>query len=294
MLRTFLRNLSSFLAVAVVVLSIAAPSASDAVAAPLLWNQLGSADEVTHSALGPNLGFFGGGAYPEKIGNPGYAPGQFGNGLTLAPGDYFSQDRVRNVVWSGVDQSLNSDRGTIEIWFKQNANPVPFSHGVYRIFDGAYGMGAGVGLWSDAANNALNLAVSFGGANVGVQTNVSALNGQWVHLAGVWDRDGIGGSADRLRLYVNGGVAASSTTAGWGNIVGQFADIGGGNDDLIAGKFAVDNLQVFDTALTDFSHRFNETGAIPEPSAGLTLLGAAMLPLLRRGRGRGRRGHHVG
>jgi hypothetical protein len=282
MLRTSLRNLSAKVVVGVVAVTMLL-GAGRAIAAPLLWNKLGSADEVTHSAYGPNLGFYGGGGYPEQIGNPGYVPGVFGNALTLAPGGYNSQDRVRNVVWSGVDQSLNSDRGTIEIWFKQNANPVAFSHGVYRVFDGAYGMGAGVGIWSDVSNNALNFAVGFGGTDVAVQTNVSALNGQWTHLAGVWDRAGIGGSADRLRLYVNGSVAASSTTSGWGSIVGQFADIGGGNDDQIAGKFAVDNLQVYDTALTDFSHRFNESGMIPEP-AGLALLGAAMLPLLRRGR----------
>jgi hypothetical protein len=110
-------------------------------AAPILWNTLGSADEVTHSAYGPNLSFFGGGELPEQLGNPDHVPGVFGNGLTLAPGGYLSGGRVRNVVWSGVDQSLSSDRGTIEVWFKQNADPVAFAHGVYRIFDGAYGMG---------------------------------------------------------------------------------------------------------------------------------------------------------
>lgn len=286
MSRLSLRKLSGVVSMVALVVAVTVMSAGRVGAAPLLWNQLGSADEVTHSAYGPNLGFSSGGGYPERIGNPDYVQGVFGNGLTLAPGGYFSQDRVRNVVWSGVDQSLNSDRGTIEIWFKQNANPVAFSNGVYRIFDGAYGLGAGVGLWSDAANNALNFAVGFGGTNVGVQTNVSGLNGQWMHLAGVWDRAGIGGSADRLRLYVNGDVAAASTTSGWGNVVGQLADIGGGNDDQIAGKFAVDNLQVFDTALTDFSHRFSESGAVPEPSSALALIGAALLPVLRRRRPR--------
>jgi hypothetical protein len=277
------RTVSRFALALCMTLATAAATATATHAAPILWNQLGSADEVTHSAYGPNLGFFPGGAFPEKTGTPGYVPGVFGNGLTLASGPYFSQERVRNVVWSGVDQSLSSDRGTIEVWFKQNADPVAFAHGVYRIFDGAYGLGAGVGLWSDAANNALNFAVSFGGSNVGVQTNVSPLNGTWTHLAGVWDRDGIGGSPDTMRLYVNGSVAASSATAGWGNTVGQFADIGGGNDNQIAGKFAVDNLQVFDTALTDFSHRFNEAGAIPEPS-GLALIALAAGGLLRRRR----------
>jgi len=61
-------------------------------------------------------------------------------------------------------------------------------------------------------------------------------------------------------------------------VVGTQADIGGGNDNNIAGKFAIDNLQVFNTAVTDFSGRFVE--AIPEPAtasfAGLAALGAML------------------
>jgi hypothetical protein len=252
-------------------------------AAPILWNKLGSAAEVTNSGFGPNLGFFAGGPLPDQTGNPAYVPGVFGNGLTLGPGSYGTPFRIRNVVWSTVDQYLNADRGTIEAWFKQNSDPVAFSNGVYRIFDGAYGLGAGVGLWSDAANNALNFHVGFGGTDVGVQTNVSAMNGTWIHLAGVWDRAGIGASLDTVRLYVNGVVAASSTAGGWGNTVGQLADIGGGNDANIAGTFAVDNLKVFDTARTDFSDRFVEAGGIPEPGS-LAVLASALIPALFRRR----------
>ena len=262
------------------VLVVATFTSSYTGAAPVLWNKLGSATEVQNSAFGPNLGFFAGGGFPEFTGNPAYVPGQFGNGLTLGPGSYVSQHRVRNVVWNSVNSYVLADRGTIEAWFKQNSDPVAFANGVYRVFDGAYGMGAGVGLWSDAANNALNFDVSFGGADVGVQTSVSPMNGTWIHLAGVWDRAGIAGSGDKVRLYVNGSIVASSTASNWGNTVGQSADIGGGNDNNIAGKFAVDNLKVFNTALTDFSDRFDES-ALPEP-AGLTLLGLALLPALRR------------
>ncbi|MEO6434515.1 MAG: LamG-like jellyroll fold domain-containing protein [Tepidisphaeraceae bacterium] len=260
------------------VIVVFAMTATRAAAAPLLWNQLGSAAEVTNSGFGPNLGFYGGGGPIDQIGNPAYVPGVFGNALTLGPGSYSTPFRVRNVVWSNVDQHLNANRGTIEAWFKQGQNPVGFSHGIYRIFDGAYGLGSGIGMWSDenAANPRLMFGMDFGGTYTGVSHNISPLNGTWIHLAGVWDRNGIDGSSDTLRLYVNGSVAASTTVAGWGNVVGQFADIAGGNDELIAGKFAVDNLKVYDTALTDFSNRFNES-SIPEPScawlAGLGVLG---------------------
>jgi Concanavalin A-like lectin/glucanases superfamily len=261
---------------AVLTISIVAAPAD---AAPVLWNKLGSATEVQNSAFGPNLTFYVGGVFPDVPGTPAYVPGVFGNAVTLT-GSYGTFDREHNVIWNTVNQFVNADRGTIEAWFKQNSNPVANVNGVYRIFDGAYGLGPGVGLWSDAANNALNFDVGFGGTDVGVQTNISPLNGTWIHLAGVWDRNGIGASADKVRLYVNGSVVAASTAAGWGNTVGQYADIAGGNDGSIAGKFAVDNLKVFNTALTDFSDRFDES-ALPEP-AGLALIVAGLVPVLSR------------
>ena len=70
------------------------------------------------------------------------------------------------------------------------------------------------------------------------------------------------------------GTATASTT------VGQFADIAGGNDQNIAGQFAIDNLKVYNVAITDFSDRFTE--GIPEPaSACLMLAGAALLGSFR-------------
>ncbi|MEA2736351.1 MAG: hypothetical protein QOE14_2802, partial [Humisphaera sp.] len=47
-------------AIAILSLMVFAASAS---AAPLLWNQLGSNAQVTNSAYGPNLGFYGGGGW---------------------------------------------------------------------------------------------------------------------------------------------------------------------------------------------------------------------------------------
>jgi hypothetical protein len=249
-------------------------------AAPLLWNKLGSSAEVQNSAYGPNLTFYGGGDPFGQIANPAYVPGVFGNALTIGPGGYSTPLRVYNVLWNSVDQYLNADRGTIETWFKQNTDPVGFSHGVYRIFDGSYGLGSGVGLTSEATTNSLNFGVSFGGTSVGVQTNISAMNGTWIHVAGVWDRAGIANSSDTLRLYLNGAVVASTTASNWGSVVGQRADIGGGNDANIAGKFEMDNLKVYDVAMTDFSNRFDEP-SLPEP-ASAAAIALAGLTLIRR------------
>jgi hypothetical protein len=248
-------------------------------AAAILWNKLGSDSEILNSAYGPNLSFYSGGGFPDGVGNPGYVSGMFGNALTIGSGSYASEEREHTVVWNNLNNYLNADRGTISVWFKQNASPAGFSYGVYRIFDGSYGLGAGIGLSSDAANGMLNFGLDFGGTASSVSYNITSYNGTWIHLGAVWDRAGIAGSGDRIRLYVNGNVAASSGVGGWGATVGSQADIGGGNDANIAGKFAIDNLQVFDSAMTDFSGRFVE--AIPEPSVA-SIAGVALAVIVGR------------
>src|SRR5205823_15015030 len=89
---------------------------------------------------------------------------------------------------------------------------------------------------------------------------ISALNGSWIHVAGVWDRSGIAGTADMVRLYVNGEVVASSQASDWGTTTCDkrlpggrcFLDVAGCNDTC-ADTFAVDNLKVWDYAKTDYS-----------------------------------------
>jgi hypothetical protein len=268
----------------ILMLILAGIMSASADAAPLLWNRLGSTQQIQNSGYGPGLGFFGGGAWPDVVGNPGYVPGVFGEALTVAPGGYGTFDRVHTVVWENLNQHLNPHRGTIEVWHRQVEDPVPFSHGVYRIFDGSYGLGSGMTFTSEyvqGQSKALLLfGLEFGGSYTLLQHDISPHNGNWIHLAGVWARDGIDGSADKLRLYVNGNVVAATTVAAWGSTVGPRAGIGGGNDASIANKFALDNLKVFDSALTDFSHRFDESW-IPEP-AGLSLIGLALLGGRRR------------
>ena len=247
----------------------------------VLWNKLGSASEVQNSAYGPNLGFFNTPGEPDVVGNPAFVPAVFGNGLAIGPGSYTIADREHTVVWSDLDQHLSSKRGTISMWYKQNSDPVNFDHGVYRLFDGPYGLGSGIGLWSQASFPSpgpplLYFGMSFGGAGTQVAYDISPLNGTWTHVAGVWDRAGIDNTADKLRLYINGNIVASTTNADWGTAVGQIADIAGGNDQNIAGQFAIDNLKVYNVAVTDFSDRFVE--GIPEPASGcLALVGMIFL-----------------
>jgi hypothetical protein len=138
-----------------------------------------------------------------------------------------------------------------------------------------------------SAGTGLRFHVHFGGQRTILEHNISALNGTWIHLAGVWDRNGIGGSSDVMRLYLDGQVVAASQLANWGTVVGQTADIGGANDYNIAGQFALDNLKIYDVALTDFSHRFQEAPIVPEPgTATLLTLGGLLLLRFRAADGR--------
>jgi len=110
-------------------------------------------------------------------------------------------------------------------------------------------------------------ALQFGGSWIEVHSledayrgyNISPYNQSWIHLAGVWDRDGIDGSGDTMHPYLDGEVVATATDNTWGSTVGCQVDICGGNDAEIAFKFYMDNLIVWDYAKTDFSDRFTES-----------------------------------
>jgi hypothetical protein len=230
----------------------------------LLWNKLGSDGEVQDSGFGPDLSFYGGM-------NHTYVTGKFGKALSIAPGDYYSMGRYRNAVLSNVGSLLSAERGTIELWFLQTADPVPYVRNPYRAFDGAFGLDSSVWLESQGDNdrgeprfelmlrgkNGEELfANSITDGYRGV--NISALNGQWVHVAGVWDRNGIDGTTDTIRLYVNGVEKADSKARDWVTAFTGDADIGGANDYDIVRRFAVDNIKIWNYAKTDFSDRFRE------------------------------------
>lgn len=229
----------------------------------VLWNKLGSESEVLNSAFGPDLQFYSGGGGVDVEANPAYVPGVFDGALTIGPGSYSTFDRVHNVVLNNLDQVLDPNRGTIEAWFYQATNPVGQSHGLYRIFDGGFGLGSDMGFDSHWTQG-LRFLLTFGGTTTVLTSDITAFNGTWIHVAGVWDTAGIDASDDKLRLYVNGQVVASSTSATWGSTVGSQADIAGGTDGNTAEKFYVDNLKVFDYARTDFSNRMQEDdGVVP-------------------------------
>jgi hypothetical protein len=231
------------------------------------YNRLGSDEEIRHSVVGPGLASYAGPTGIAVAGKWDYVDGKHGKAVTLA-GDYHSTARVRNLVLSDLGKVINPDRGCIEFWFYYTNEPKGYQYGVYRCFDGPYGLGSGIAIHStapiDGTPNRLTFGISLGGQGSSVAYRLAKIPmRRWVHIAAVWDREGIENSKDAIRLYVDGRAVAAKQGAGWGNTAGAKADIAGGNDGKIAGKFRMDDLKIWRVAKTDFSDRFTQLTVEP-------------------------------
>ena len=251
----------------------------------LLWNTLGSAHEVTHSAFGPNLVMFN--CHAKRAphfrrrcsidvrGKLVFVDGPSSKAAMIGGGPYFPEARVHTALLR--KSILNPEHGAIEAWYWQKKDPVPFVDNPHRIFAGGYNLGGAgdVNLQVqdrvDSGDPRLLFSIFFGRnkahptiiwarSTVDHQIGypISSFTGQWIHVAGIWDRDGIDGSTDTVRLYVNGKVVAVSHKRNWGRVtcgmrkVRCWDDVVGCNDTC-AGTFAVDDLKIWDYAKTDFS-----------------------------------------
>jgi hypothetical protein len=256
----------------------------------VLWNKLGSDEEVLHSAVGAD-GTVVGTAYA-------YEPGKFGNGyVRKAAGDNYVEfpasvaDRLRR-------------QGAIEEWINpKTPHPQPFSHGVYGLVGTPYGWAflpshasdGGVVLgWGDGVTfgGGFGAQIKFDGhvAQAIEATSFTATPGKPFHVAVAWDIGGIDGTADTIRIYRDGALVARGAQA-WNpagpeveSIVLGYGPDGGGYD-----RYIVDNLKIWDYAKVDYGDRFIESaGVVPEPaSAALWAAGLAVLA----GAARARRGH---
>jgi hypothetical protein len=281
----------------------------------LLWNKLGSADEVTHSEYGPDLVMFNCAEFScglDVPGTLGYPAGVFGGAAGITGGPYFSGARVHTAVLR--ESVLNPEHGAVEAWYRQTSDPVPYVHNPHRIFGGPYSITGidEVNLFSqdrlDNGDPRLHFSLFFGvepppftpAHLVAVHSvvdgiegyRISSLNGQWIHVAGVWDRSGIAGTQDTIRLYVNGQVVATSQDTSWGSATCDkrlagvdrcYTDVAGCNDTC-ADTFAVDNLKLWDYAKTDYSDRFIEafppSNRLPDCS-GVTATPESISPQMR-------------
>jgi uncharacterized protein YcfL len=226
----------------------------------VFWNKMGSMAELQNSEVGPG--------FDHIQGIKEFSPVKYGNGVEFDY-SYACGAHVLNPAKLG-----NMKAGAMEFWYLSNTEK-PDREAMYLcgINDPNYSQcGISVGLYRDAGyNGAVGLCLSgyektnyfriqtgtVGNANITFSTT------EPTHLAFVWDRDGIAGSADTLRIYRDGVLllAGQPRFDGWNDAVTDFVIWGEGDYRpgwATAPNGKMDNLKIWNYPKTDFSDRFVE------------------------------------
>jgi hypothetical protein len=223
------------------------PSLADLV----LWNKLGSETDVLNSEVGPDFTIIPGASIA-------YETVMFDGGITATAEDTVSKIHVpTDMLFPG-----SKNRGTLEFWAKflvDSDDPESYMRGVIGNQNHNYPyyttiiFGFKPYIW-----------VQYGDAHVAVQSIAAPWihAGDIVHFAVSWDKDGIDGSADICRVYVDGVLAETSTIgATWDQPPEPefyvLSHTGGHYHSF--DNIVIDNIKIYDHAKTDFSDRFNES-----------------------------------
>ena len=232
----------------------------------VMWNTLGSEEEVQNSRIGPG-GTVAGGRFVE---------GKFGMA--------YEAQRSENYLVSFVLDQMKGTAGTIEFWGRLSGFPESIqprapvfaeligdvSGDRYRIQysgDGMSGFAGPFRTWIDHTEEwSYELLLGAG------QTE------EWHHYALVWDFEGIRGIVDGTKqtaVFVDGELRSGFWYAP------DFASPSPLNGALLSlienngqGSTAIDNIKTWDYAKIDFSDRFVE-GVQPETAISFTLIDAA-------------------
>jgi len=211
-------------------------------AVPVLWNKLGSDAQVQNSEVGSNGNISG---------SVEYGTVKFGNGTKPSAGDgriYFP---------SAILQSNNA--GCIEFWLNPSLAKTNYITSFYY-FD-TYDTNTARGFQSqvDWINDAVNFKIYHQpGTTIVIKENTPYMwnAGELVHIAYVYDKNGIDATSDTARIYINGVSACQTTsplnTLGSGPI--YLNNHRPGRDDLSSPDY-IDNIKIWDFAKTDFSDR---------------------------------------
>lgn len=242
----------------------------------VLWNTLGSREEVTNSEVGPDGIYVGGGEF---------VPGVFGDAFSVAPSEDFR-------ILFPAEEIHSLTEGTIEFWAKLE-NPPTFLWSVNRpdFFVPVKGDGPRIGL---NGNNGRGQGGLVGSGNnkddtgsdsswrISTYEQVLGPNVEdWHHYAVAWDNGGLPGLGETVALFLDGAMVSTV----WWNyedepwltqppfVRGEFYGVisNFNNEFDWSQRVVIDNLRIFDYARTDFNDRFIEdpiTIDPPDPTTG--------------------------
>jgi hypothetical protein len=222
----------------------------------MLWNTLGSAEEITHSLVGPNGAVSGG----------SFVPGRFGNA--------YAADHTQHMLAVFSREVITTSSGAIELWAKLLSNPPDLAWGSNPAFiqaddgfrswvlqlNGNDGTGAG-GLCGMVSR--FEAGTGLYGTWSYEQVLGAGAVADWHHYALVWNQAGIPGVGDgsrKVAVFLDGVLNSAHWTD---NPPASFGPLTSGSLGLInyqgnTGSAAVDNIKVWNYAKTDFSGRFIE------------------------------------
>ena len=229
----------------------------------VLWNKLDSKFTIENSEVGPAGEVIGPDAdYEQAYHGYGY--------VRKATGDNYVQ------FPASIIHNL-SFRGTIELWINPKVpEPIPYQYGLFALVGQPVAgptVPANRGnvylLWGDTVTGTgLYGGVRFDDAWAETPfepTQFVATVGVPFHAAIVWDIDGIDGTSDTVRVYRDGVIVGSTSTA-WnpnGTLLEDYFRLGQSPDAGGFDKYISDNIKVWDFAKTDFSDRFDENSGLP-------------------------------
>lgn len=241
----------------------------------VLHHSLGSMPEIAVPNVGPSMSWPtppGGFLYTE--GTPEFVPGLDGGAVMLGEqaqsGSYWSGSRNRLFRLSNATGVINADHGTVECVFRVLSVPgssTPFWNFLHLV-DGPYEedpnskflLSVGGFLEPSGTYSGMRVYFSIRRDDVpltGVEP-ISILDGikgasilgslhSWIQVTAMWDRAGIFGSSDTMRLYINGELHARTTGVGWSGVLGPHFDVGG-SAGLAQGQYAIDDLKIWEGA----------------------------------------------
>jgi hypothetical protein len=256
--------------------------------APVFWNRLGSVQEVSNSEIGPDIQLT---SYKYSDWQEArFEPARFDNGLFVNHdiGEGWNNDGANFFAINTDGMGWSPDHGAIEFWFKFRYGADTRNHAYFfdtrNTFMNHYpdqnwttGLNFAAG-WNGWDYGSYGKRFFFGVSTptqsvVAYTPDYSAypggslafVDGTLMHFAFVWDNAGIGGSADTLRIYVNGSVVGTASQHWPANQpIDPYLFIGTGPNCCAwdtaynAVKGVTDNLIIWNYAKTNFSDRNRE------------------------------------